>query len=49
MARDALQHWMKKEYSVEKVNKFIGKVNNAFEYFFTFIIHANCEEQIQKI
>jgi hypothetical protein len=38
IAQEALRHWISKEYSIEKVRKFIGKINNGFEYWFTFII-----------
>jgi len=43
LAREALRNWMGKEYSVEKVQKFIGKINNGFEYWFTFVIHPVVE------
>jgi hypothetical protein len=43
LAREALRNWMGKEYSVEKVQKFIGKISNGFEYWFTFIIHQRVE------
>ena len=43
LAREALRHWISKEYSVEKVRKFIGKINNGFEYWFTFIINPGVE------
>jgi transposase len=43
LAREALRNWTLKEYSVEKVRKFIGKINNGFEYWFTFIIHPRVE------
>jgi len=29
LAREALRHWIMKEYSIEKVRKFIGKINTA--------------------
>jgi hypothetical protein len=32
-----------KEYSIEKVQKFIGKINNGFSYWFTFVIHPGVE------
>jgi hypothetical protein len=32
-----------KEYSLEKVRKFIGKINNGFDYGFTFIINPGVE------
>jgi transposase len=43
LAREALKHWMGKEYFSEKVQKFIGKINNGFEYWFTFIINSGVE------
>ncbi len=43
MAREALRNWTLKEYSVEKVQKFIGKINNGFEYWFTFVINPGVE------
>jgi transposase len=43
LAREALRHWIMKEYSVEKVRKFIGKINNGFDYWFTFIINPGVE------
>jgi len=35
-----------KEYSIEKVRKFIGKINNGFDYWFTFIINPGVEPTI---
>jgi transposase len=43
LAREALQHWMMKGYFSEKVQKFVGKINNGFEYWFTFIINPGVE------
>ena len=43
LAREALKHWTLKEYSIEKVRKFIGKINNGFDYWFTFIINPGTE------
>jgi len=43
LAREALKNWIRKEYSVEKVRKFIGKINNGFDYWFTFIINPGVE------
>ena len=43
LAREALRHWISKEYSIEIVRKFIGKINNGFEYWFTFIINPGVE------
>jgi len=31
------------EYSLEKVRKFIGKINNGSDYWFTFIINPGVE------
>ena len=38
-----LQHWIRREYSSEKVRKLIGKISNGFDYWFTFIIHPGVE------
>ena len=43
LAQEALRHWISKEYSIEKVRKFIGKINNGFRYWFTFIINPGVE------
>ena len=43
LARKALRHWIEKEYLSEKVQKFIGKISNGFEYWFTFIIVPGVE------
>jgi transposase len=43
LAREALRHWITKEYSIEKVRKFIGKINNGLDYWFTFIINPGIE------
>jgi transposase len=43
LAREALRHWIMKEYSIEKVRKFIAKINNGFDYWFTFIINPGVE------
>ena len=42
-AREALQHWTLKEYFSVKVQKFIGKIENGFDYWFTFIIYPDVE------
>jgi len=39
LAREALRNWIRKDYSAEKVRKFIRKINNGFDYWFTFIIN----------
>ena len=43
LARKALRQWIRKEYSIEKVRKFIRKINNGFDYWFTFIINPGVE------
>jgi transposase len=43
LAREALRYWILKEYSIEKVQKFIGKINNGLDYWFTFIINPGVE------
>jgi transposase len=43
LAREALRHWIMKVHAIEKVQKFIGKINNGFEYWFTFIINPGVE------
>ena len=42
-ARETLLHWIEKEYFTFKVQKFIGKISNGFEYWFTFIINPGVE------
>jgi transposase len=43
LAREALKQWALKEYSIEKVRKLIRKINNGFDYWFTFIINPGVE------
>jgi len=43
LAREALRHWIEKECSIEEVRKFIRKINNGFDYWFTFIINPGVE------
>ena len=43
LAREALRNLISKEYSVEKVQKFVGKINNGFDYWFTFVINPGVE------
>jgi transposase len=43
LAQEALRHWIMKEYSIEKVQKFIGKINNGFDFWFTFVINPGLE------
>jgi transposase len=42
-AQVTLQQWTLKEFVSEKVRKLIGKINNGFEYWFTFVIHPGIE------
>ena len=43
LARKVLRKCISKEYYVEKVRKFIGKIKNGFDYWFTFIINPGVE------
>lgn len=42
-AREVLQHWIDREYLEVKVQKFIGKIRNGFDYWFTFILNPGVE------
>ena len=42
-AREALMNWINKEYFAVKVQKFIGKISNGFDYWFTFIVNPGVE------
>ncbi len=42
-ARETLTQILGGEYTNEKVNKFIGKIHNGFEYWFTFVLHPGVE------
>lgn len=42
-AQAKLQQWTMAEYDSEKVRKLIGKIDNGFEYWFTFVIHPGVE------
>jgi hypothetical protein len=42
-ARETLQHWINKEYSAVMIKKFIGKISNGFDYWFTFILNPGVE------
>jgi hypothetical protein len=35
-----LKRWIKREYGSEKVEKLIGKIENGFDYWFTFVTHT---------
>ena len=43
MARATLKRWIRREYVSETVEKFSGKIENGFEYWFTFVIHQGVE------
>jgi len=43
LAQETLRHWIGRAYSIQKVRKFIGKISNGFEYWFTFIINPGVE------
>jgi transposase len=42
-ARETLRYWIEKEYFEVKVKKFVGKIRNGFDYWFTFIINPGVE------
>ncbi len=42
-ARETLLQWINREYFAEKVQKFIGKIRNGFDYWFTFIVNPGVE------
>ena len=42
-AREALLYWITQEYFEVKVKKFVGKISNGFDYWFTFIINPDVE------
>jgi len=41
--RNVLRELTKNKYKSEKVNKFIGKISNGFEYWLTFVIQPDVE------
>jgi len=43
LAREELTQWIMNEYPLEKIQKFIGKISNGFNYWFTFIINPSVE------
>lgn len=43
LARESLRHWLIEKYSSEQVKKFIGKIENGFDYWFNFIINPGVE------
>jgi transposase len=43
LAQETLRQWIGREYSIQKVRKFIGKIRNGFEHWFTFIIYPGVE------
>ena len=42
-SRVTLQQLLMMEYANDRVRKLIGKINNGFDYWFTFIIHPDVE------
>ncbi|KAF5412093.1 MAG: hypothetical protein C5S47_02210 [Candidatus Methanogasteraceae archaeon] len=42
-AQATLKRWINRGYGNEKVEKLIGKIENGFEYWFTFVIHPGVE------
>ena len=42
-ARATLRRWIRREYADEKVKGLIGKIENGFEYWFTFVIRPGVE------
>ena len=43
LSRAMLNQLVRQEYDNEKVRKFIGKISNGFEYWFTFVIQPGVE------
>jgi len=43
LAREALKLLILKECTLEKIQKFIGKISNGFNYWFTFIVNPGVE------
>ena len=43
LARETLRYWIEKEYFEVKVKKFVRKIRNGFDYWFTFIINPGVE------
>jgi len=43
LARKALRHLVAKDYYEEKVLKFVGKICNGFDFWFTFVINLGVE------
>jgi len=42
-AQETLQHWIDRVYLEVKVQKFIGKISNGLDYWFTFILNPGVE------
>lgn len=42
-ARETLINWINREYFAVNVQKFIGKISNGFDYWFTFIVNPGVE------
>ena len=42
-AEATLKRWLNRGYGSEKVEKLIGKIENGFDYWFTFVTHPGVE------
>ncbi|KAF5412325.1 MAG: hypothetical protein C5S47_01575 [Candidatus Methanogasteraceae archaeon] len=42
-AKVTLKRWLKRGYGSDKVKKLIGKIENGFDYWFTFVTHPGVE------
>lgn len=42
-ARATLRRWLRRAYHSEDINAFIEKIQNGFDYWFTFILHPGVE------
>nr|QNO44123.1 hypothetical protein IGHLLHHL_00001 [Methanosarcinales archaeon ANME-2c ERB4] len=42
-AQATLKRWINRGYGNENVEKLIGKIENGFEYWFTFVTHPGVE------
>jgi transposase len=42
-SRETLLNWINKEYFAVKVQKFVRKISNGFDYWFTFIVNTGVE------
>lgn len=42
-ARATLRRWLRREYQSEEIKEFIEKIQNGFDYWFTFILNPGVE------